>query len=128
MLKKTRLIIAGITCLGLSTAAVAQEGQITINQDEILPELLQLKTEMVKDSRIAERYRIQIFSGEFEKAATVKKDFEELYPELTVTREYETPNYKIWVGNFRNSLEADRALLLIKKDFPAAFRFRPEKK
>ena len=128
MFKKSRLVLAGIACFGLTTAAMAQQGQVTINQDEILPELLQLKAEMVKDSRIAERYRLQIFSGEFEKAATVKKDFEKLYPELPVTREYETPNYKIWVGNFRNSLEADRALLLIKKDFPAAFRFRPEKK
>lgn len=128
MLKKSRSILAGIACLGLTTAGMAQEGHVTINQDEILPELLQLKAEMVKDSRIAERYRIQIFSGEFEKATTIKKDFEKLYPEIPVMRQYETPNYKIWAGNFRTSLEADRALLLIKKDFPAAFRFRPEKK
>ena len=41
--------------------------------------------------------------------------------------EFETPNYKIWVGNFRNKLEADRTLLKVQKEFPNAFVFKPKK-
>jgi hypothetical protein len=40
---------------------------------------------------------------------------------------YETPNYKIWVGNFRTRLEADRALVKVKSKFPTAFIFKPKK-
>ena len=39
---------------------------------------------------------------------------------------YETPNYKIWVGNFYNQLEADKKLIEIRKKFRSAFIFRPE--
>ena len=40
---------------------------------------------------------------------------------------YETPNYKIWVGDFRTKIEADRALIAIKKKYPNAFIFTPKK-
>jgi hypothetical protein len=39
---------------------------------------------------------------------------------------YETPNYKIWIGNFRSRLEADKALIKIKKKYINAFIFKPK--
>lgn len=128
MFRKKRLFSVGIFALGFGFTALAQEARVTVNQAEILPELLKLKTEMVQDSRIAERYRIQIFSGDFDKAVDVKKEYDSLQIKWPAVRAYETPNYKIWIGNFRNSLEADRALLEIREYFPAAFRFKPERK
>ena len=35
-------------------------------------------------------------------------------------------NYKIWVGNFKTRLEADRALVKIKRKFSNAFYFKPK--
>lgn len=128
MLKKTTLIISTSVIIGCSAISTAQEGQVDINQDELIPELLEKKAEMTRDSRLGDRYRIQLFSGDNSEASTVIKEYRTLYPQWTSTIVYETPNYKVWVGNFRNSLEADRALLEIKKTFPAAFRFKPEKK
>lgn len=128
MLKKTTLIISTSVFMGFSALSIAQEGQVTINQDELIPELLDKKTEMTRDSRLGDRYRIQLFSGDNSEASTIIKEYRTLYPQWTSTIVYETPNYKVWIGNFRNSLEADRALLEIKKTYPAAFRFRPEKK
>lgn len=128
MLKKTTLIISTSVFMGFSALSTAQEGQVTIHQDELIPELLDKKTEMTRDSRLGDRYRIQLFSGVNSEASTIIKEYRSLYPQWTSTIVYETPNYKVWVGNFRNSLEADRALLEIKKTFPAAFRFKPEKK
>lgn len=107
---------------------MAQEGQVSIKQDEMIPQLLELKTEMGKESRIGDRYRIQIFSGDYNEAGEILREYRSLYPEWSATIVFETPNNKVWVGNFRNSLEADRALEEIKKDFPAAFRFKPERK
>ena len=39
---------------------------------------------------------------------------------------YETPNYKVWVGNYYTQLEADKRLIEIRKKFRSAFIFRPE--
>ena len=128
MFRKKSLFLAALFSLSLSLSSQAQENQISGNTKEILPELLKLKMEMVKDSRIAERYRIQLFSGDFEKAGEIKKKYDSLQVKWPSIRAYETPNYKIWVGNFRSSREADRALLLLREYFPAAFRFRPERK
>lgn len=111
--------------LGFGTVAVAQEGRVTITQDELIPKLLEKKTEMVKDGVIGDRYRIQLFSGDNNQASKVIKEYRDLYPEWSSTIVYETPNYKVWIGNFRNSLEADQALVEVKKTFPAAFRFKP---
>jgi hypothetical protein len=41
--------------------------------------------------------------------------------------EFETPNYKIWIGNFNTRLEADRALVKVKRKFAYAFYFKPKK-
>ena len=128
MLRKRNLIATGIFMLGIGTIAMAQEGRVNIQQDERIPALLEKKTAMVQDGVIGDRYRIQLFSGDNNEASKVIKEYRSLYPLWSSTIVYETPNYKVWIGNFRNSLEADRALLEIKKSFPAAFRFKPEKK
>ncbi|NJW52385.1 SPOR domain-containing protein [Salinimicrobium oceani] len=128
MLRKNNLLLAAIFTVGTTMAVSAQQGQVNITQDEAIPVLLERKTEMVKDGVIGDRYRIQLFSGDNNEASKVIKEYRTLYPGWPSTIVFETPNYKVWVGNFRNSLEADRALLEIKKSFPAAFRFKPEKR
>lgn len=128
MLRKSKLLLSTVFVIGTATAVSAQQGQVNIVQDDAIPALLNKKTEMVKDGVIGDRYRIQLFSGDNNEASKVIREYRSLYPEYTSTIVFETPNYKVWVGNFRNSLEADRALLEIKKSFPAAFRFKPEKR
>ncbi|WZL90145.1 SPOR domain-containing protein [Salinimicrobium sp. 3283s] len=128
MFRKNKIILTTALIIGAVAATTAQEGQVRINQNETIPALLEKKTEMVQDGIIGERYRIQLFSGDNNQASKVIKEYRTLFPEWSSTIVFETPNYKVWIGNFRNSLEADRALLQIKKSFPAAFRFRPEKR
>lgn len=128
MLRKNKLILTTALLLGAATATKAQEGQVSIIQDEAIPALLNEKTEMVKDGVIGDRYRIQLFSGDNNQASEVIKKYRSLYPDWSSTIVFETPNYKVWIGNFRTSLEADRALIQIKKSFPTAFRFKPEKR
>ena len=123
-----KLILAATFVFGTGSTAIAQEGRVTITQDELIPKLLEKKTEMVQDGVIGDRYRIQLFSGDNNQASKVIKEYRALYPEWRSTIVYETPNYKVWIGNFRTSLEADRALAQIKRTFPAAFRFKPEKR
>ena len=116
-------LISGISFLNLT----AQEGQVNISENEKITKLLELKSEMSKDNVIGDRFKIQLFYGNNGEANEVIKDYRSKfeYPSLIA---YEAPNYKVWVGNFRNRLEADRALLRIKESFPSAFILKPSRR
>ncbi len=103
---------------------MAQEGTVTINQDKEIEALLEIKKDIETSSN---RYKIQVFSGASRGAAeAARAKFSESYSDWPSSLEYETPNYKIWVGNFRSRLEADRALIRIQKTFTSAFIFEPK--
>ena len=104
---------------------VAQEGTVIINQDREIDELLKIKKSIETNS---DRYKIQIYSGLSRSAAeSARSEFMENYSDWPTSIEFETPNFKIWVGDFRNRLDADRALIRIKKTFINAFIFQPKK-
>ncbi|MDT0648398.1 SPOR domain-containing protein [Zunongwangia sp. F260] len=105
----------------------AQNAEININQDEKISKLLELKTEMSEGNKIGDRYKIQLFYGDNKEASEVFKDYESKYTYPAMI-DYETPNYKVYVGNFRNRLEADRALREIKENFPGAFIPKPKRR
>lgn len=103
----------------------AQEGTVTINQDKEIEELLKIKKSIETSSN---RYKIQIYSGLSRSAAeSARTELTENYSDWPTSIEFETPNFKIWVGDFRNRLEADRALIRIKRTFINAFIFQPKK-
>ena len=114
-------------CLFGISFSNAQEGQVIINQDASISELLELKKEINKNENDSDRYKIQIYSGNRSKAESMKSEFNSNYNQWTPKLVYETPNYKIWAGSFRSRLEADRALMKIKRKFPSAFIFKPLK-
>ena len=115
-------------CFTLSlTYSYAQQGSVTINQDKKIDALLELKKEMNKNENDSERYKIQIYSGNRSGAQNAEKEFRESFGDWRPIMQYESPNFKIWAGNFRTRLEADRALKRIKRKFTSAFIFKPKK-
>lgn len=83
---------------------------------------------MAKANRLGDRFMIQIYSGNSTGATEAIAAYREKFSEWPSTIVFETPNYKVWIGNFRNSIEADRVLLRIREEFPSAFRFRPTRR
>ncbi len=122
------LCLLGLCLIGFSMSSNAQDGNVAINQAPSIATLLELKKEINKSDDDTGRYKIQIFSGGRNKAENVKTGFLYTFKQWPTKMEYETPNYKVWVGNFRTRLEADRALVKIQEKFPAAFWFKPKKK
>lgn len=106
-----------------SVKAQVQEGIVTIEQDEEITKLLDMK----KDPETNNLYKIQIYSGNRSGAESAINEFQETFSSWPARMEYDTPYYKIQIGNFRNRLEADRALIKIKKEYPNAFIFKPKK-
>ncbi len=125
-LKNTIFTIVAITFLSL--VGYAQEGKVIINQDERISELLELKKKMNKNETDSRRYKIQVYSGNRNGAKNAQNDFAEAFGQWRPVMHYETPNFKVWAGNFSTRLEADRALKKIKRKFPGAFIFKPKKK
>lgn len=99
-----------------SHVSFAQTGQVTIDVDKDIDKLLEYK----KDIRTNDLYKIRIYSGDRNAAENIKSQANGLYTEWPAVMDYETPNYKIYVGNFLSRLEADRALLTVKKNYPSA--------
>ena len=102
----------------------AQQGSVTVNQDEEIAQLIELKKDINKSKK---NYKIQIFNGSHSGALKAQSDFKKVFSEWIIDLEYETPNYKIWVGDFKTRLEADRALVKVKKEFANAFIFKPKR-
>ena len=102
---------------------LSQNGKVTINQSSKLDSVVKLKKEL---NGKVQKLRIQIFNGDRENAELVMKEYLEIFNDTSASIIYETPNYKIWVGNFYNQLEADKKLIEIRKKFRSAFIFRPE--
>jgi len=101
----------------------AQEGEVRISQDSDIDKLLEYK----KDIKTSKVYRIQVYqSVDPDKAQREKANFLNSYGEWPVEIIWNTPNYKVWVGNFATRLEADRAWAKIKKKYMNAIIFQPK--
>ncbi|MGJ8591125.1 MAG: SPOR domain-containing protein [Aquaticitalea sp.] len=103
-----------ITTIGMGVQA--QTGQVTIDANKDIDKLLEFK----KDIKTIDLYKIRVYSGDRNGAESTKSQTNSLYSDWPSVMEYETPNYKIYVGNFLSRLEADRALLKVKKNYPSA--------
>ena len=125
---KLRINLVSLICLVLTTSfCFGQQGSVTINQDKKITNLLEIKKEMNKNEIDTDRYKIQIYSGNRSSAESAQREFNNSFTDWKATIQYETPNFKIWAGNFTTRLEADRALKKIKNKFTSAFIFRPKK-
>lgn len=120
---KYLISVISLILMGFTLQVSAQTGRVTIDQNKDITTLLEFK----KDLSTVDLYKIQVFQGNRSGAEEAKTKFANTYNEWPIGMEYETPNYKIWVGNFRSRLEADKALLKIKANYANAFIFKPKK-
>lgn len=115
------LLIICLLIVFSSELAVAQSGTLTVNQDAKITQLLDIKKSLEKENKLSDGFTIQLYYGNLKKANSVMSNYRNKHASWPASIEYETPNYKVWVGNYTSRLEADRALLEIKRNFPAAF-------
>lgn len=105
--------------------ASAQSGNITIKQDSKFEQLLNEKRKTNVSNAITDRYKIQIFSGESEKAKNTLNEFRQEFRYIDGTIIFFTPNYKVWVGNFKTRIEAERNLIEIRKRYNNVHLIKP---
>ena len=105
--------------------ASAQSGNITVNQDSKFEQLLNEKRKINISNSINDGYKIQIFSGESEKAKNTLNEFRQEFREIDGTIIFFTPNYKVLVGNFRTRIEAEKNLIEVRKRFNNVHLIKP---
>ena len=111
-----------IISIVFSTPIWAQKGVVIINKSAEIEHVLELRKKLDKSKPFI---RIQIYNGNRLGAINNMSLFKEKFPGEFAKIKYQTPNYKVWVGKFKNKLEADRRLVVVKNHFPNAFIFRP---
>lgn len=108
-----------------SSFTAFSQSEIKGENAKYLQELSAAKSQLESRFQLKSVYKIQVFSGSIQQAKKVKRDYDQLELDFSSMVFYESPNYKVWIGNFRTKLDADRAFLELKDDFPHAFVFQP---
>ncbi|MFT3793531.1 SPOR domain-containing protein [Flavobacterium sp.] len=105
----------------------AQDGNMTVSQDPKFEQLLNEKRKINSSITVNDRYKIQIYNGESETAKKTLGDFRQNFKNFDGTIVFSTPTYKVWIGNFKSRIEAERNLAEVKKKYPNAFLIKPNK-
>ena len=105
----------------------AQDGNLSVSQDPKFEQLLNEKRKINSSITVNDRYKIQIYNGESETAKKTLSDFRKDYKNFDGTIVFSTPTYKVWIGNFKSRIEAERNLAEIKKKYANAFLIKPNK-
>ena len=105
----------------LSLNIMAQETFVKVEQDVLIKKLMTLKKEIDKGTYASQFFAIQLYYGKYEVAKRIIKVFKKNYPEWDVNLSFETPNYKVQVGRFKQYYNALEKLNEIKKGYPGAF-------
>jgi hypothetical protein len=108
-----------------SLTTSAQNQNTTVKQDSKFEQLLNEKKKVSILSDVKDKYQIQIFSGDSERAKNTLTKFRQEYTLLDGTIVFFTPNYKVWVGNFTTRIEAERNLIEIRKSYSNVNLIRP---
>jgi hypothetical protein len=123
-----RGILTGFIFLTLTFMLMAQDnldGQVTIQADPLIDELVQLHIAYNEEFPILEGYRIQLFmeSGNeaLSKAEDVKDKFEKRYNKVPAYITFGEPYYRVRVGDFRTRLDAENFLNRINRVYRNAW-------
>ncbi|NNT71345.1 SPOR domain-containing protein [Flavobacterium sp. IMCC34852] len=124
---KAKLIFTALGVLFLSQKTFSQDKKVVVSQDPKFEQLLNEKRKINSSITINDRYKIQIFNGDSENSKKTLIDFKKENKNIDATIVFSTPAYKVWVGNFKTRIEAEKNLNELKKKYPNAFLIKPNK-
>lgn len=122
MNKSLNTIVFTIVFILVTTNTLeAQEAFVKIEQDSTITQLMKTKIQIDTEDYTSKFYTIQLFYGDNKKAEELFQNFKKIFPEWYADLSFETPNYKVQVGRFKNYYLGLNKLKEIKKEYPAAF-------
>ncbi|MFT7351042.1 MAG: hypothetical protein ACI9XR_000775 [Flavobacterium sp.] len=99
--------------------------QITVQQDPKFEQLLQDRKKLVSSATTSINFKIQIFNGSSTESKKILIDFKNQFKNQDATIVFSTPLYKVWVGNYKTRIDAERNLAVLRRNFPNALLIKP---
>ena len=98
----------------------AQDEDVNYN-DTLTKKFFQIKKDFSKKTFESTYYTIQIFYGSLNEADSIYNDFKENYQDVKSELIFETPNYKVRIGEFKDINLASQSLEKIRRIYPGSF-------
>ena len=117
---KIRILPVFISVCLFSISANSQENSIRYN-DTLTKKFYNLKKQYSKRVFESTFYTIQIYYGGLEEADSILEDFKENYQEIKSNLIFETPNYKVRIGEYKDINIASQKLEEIRRIYPSSF-------
>jgi len=105
----------------------AAQQSATVVQDSRYEQLLNEKRKINSSITVNDNYKIQIFYGDNGEARKTLSDFKREFKNLDGTIIFASPTYKVWIGNFKTRIEAEKNLVDVRKKYPYALLINPNK-
>ena len=110
-----------VLIFSISSLSFSQTAELNVKQDPRLDSLLNKKIALDRERFANEYYTLQLYYGNLETATETLENAKEAYPNIPVELSFETPNYKVQAGRFKDKILGLKTLDTIKRDFPSAF-------
>jgi hypothetical protein len=129
-MRKLALKTVFITSVSFTSVGIemhAQDSKIIVEQNPKIENLLKEKQKLNTSLTVNDSYKIQIFYGSSEEAKKKNAEFKKEFKDIETTIIYTNPTFKVWVGNYKLRIHAEKALIDIKNKYPTALLIKPSK-
>ena len=110
---------------GIASQVFGQDTLVQINQDSKIEQMVAIKKALDSERYNAQYFAIQLYYGNYTAAENIAQAFSGKFEEIETSLVFETPNYKVRVGRFKDINKANMLLEEIKKIYPGAFLLEP---
>lgn len=109
-------------CILLTSHILSAQSQpVRIEQDSLITKLMTVKKQIDIDTYTSQFFTIQLYYGNNQEAERILEEFKVAFPKWEAELSFETPNYKVQVGKFKEYYFGLNKLKEIKRVYPAAF-------
>jgi hypothetical protein len=117
---RAKFLISLIIFFLSHSSANAQDENVVYN-DTLTQKLFQIKKEYSKRVFESTYYTIQIYFGDLKSADSILIDFQENNEGIKSELIFETPNYKVRIGEYKDIDIASQKLEGIRRTYPGSF-------
>ncbi|MDA7566242.1 SPOR domain-containing protein [Flavobacteriaceae bacterium] len=117
---RVKFLISLILFFLSHSIANAQDENVIYN-DTLTQKLFQIKKDYSKRIFESTYYTIQIYFGDLKNADSILIDFQENYEGVKSELIFETPNYKVRIGEYKDINIASQKLEGIRRTYPGSF-------
>jgi len=119
-----RVIFILFLCVSMPVLAQnnPETGKLIVKADPRIEKILNRRVDFYNLDSSYQGYRLQILSITDRKEAMLEmENFQLKYPEVPIYLKYDSPNFKLRIGDFSSKIEAHYWFMKLQEDYPHLF-------